>query len=148
MARGRGQPPYQPTQADRETVKSMAASGFTHEDIARCLGTKGIDEKTMRKHFRQELDTSMTKANAAVANKVYNLAMAGNVAAMFFWLKCRARWQEVVRYEHSGPNAGPMQLDVVHGETDPKQIFLRRMDELAARTHPPAGGRADDEPAD
>lgn len=137
MAR-RGQPAYQPTQSDRETVKSMAASGFTHEAIARCLGTKGIDDKTMRKHFRQELDTSMTKANAAVANKVYNLAMAGNVAAMFFWLKCRARWQEVVRYEHSGPNAGPVQVDILHGETDPKVLLESRIAELRARSHSPA----------
>ena len=108
-----GRPKYVPTQSDRETVKSMAASGFAHEEIARCLGTHGIDDKTLRKHFRQELDTSMTKANAAVANKVYQLAMSGNPAAMFFWLKCRARWQEVVRYEHTGPNAGPVQVDII-----------------------------------
>ena len=65
----RGQPKYQPTEADRNTVKSMTATGFTHEQIATCLGTKGIDPKTMRKHFSVELATAANKANAAVANK-------------------------------------------------------------------------------
>ena|ERR1035437_7446624 len=101
----RGQPKYQPTEADRNTVKSMAATGFTHEQIATCLGAKGIDPKTMRKHFTVELATAANKANAAVANKAYQMAVTGNPpAATFFWLKCRARWKETTRVEHTGPD--------------------------------------------
>src|SRR5580658_396792 len=65
----RGNPKYEPTEADRNTVKSMAATGFTHEEIASCLGTAGIDPKTMRKHFRVELATAANKANAAGGEK-------------------------------------------------------------------------------
>ena len=86
---------YRPTEADRNTVRSMAATGFTEEQIARCLGTNGLDPKTVRKHFRQELNTAHDKANAAVANKCYQMAIAGDPpAATFFWLKTRARWKE------------------------------------------------------
>jgi len=73
----------------------MAATGFTQEEIATCLGTKGIDPKTMRKHFAVDLDTAANKANAAVANKAYQMAVTGNPpAATFFWLKTRCGWRE------------------------------------------------------
>ena len=97
----RGRPKFVPTEADRNTVRSMAATGFTHEIIATCLGANGVDEKTLRKHFRRELDTAADKANAAVANKAYQMAIAGDPpAATFFWLKCRARWRETSTHEH------------------------------------------------
>jgi hypothetical protein len=91
----------------------MAATGFTHVAIANCLGTNGIDEKTMRKHFRRELDTAADKANAAVANKAYQMAIAGDPpAATFFFLKCRAGWKEKQGIEHSGPDGGSVHLRV------------------------------------
>jgi hypothetical protein len=44
------------------------------------------------------------KANAAVANKAYQMAVAGSPpAATFFWLKCRNGWKETSRIEHTGP---------------------------------------------
>jgi hypothetical protein len=102
---------YIPTPADRETVMSMAACGCAHERIAKCIGVNGIDDKTLRKHFRRELDTAMAKANATVANKAYQMAIAGNPsAATFFWLKCRANWKETQAFEHSGPGGGAISL--------------------------------------
>jgi hypothetical protein len=87
----------------------MAATGFTHTAIANCLGTNGIDEKTLRRHFRRELDTAADKTNAAVANKAYQMAISGDPpAATFFWLKCRARWRETSTYEHTGPDGKPI----------------------------------------
>ena len=61
----RGRPKYEPTEADRNTVRSMAATGFTHVAIAKCLGIRGIDEKTLRRHFRRELDTAADKATCS-----------------------------------------------------------------------------------
>ncbi len=72
-----GRKQYEPTEADRNTVRSMAATGFTHDQIASCLGTTGIDPKTLRKHFKGELATSRTKAHAAVANRLYQIAVTG-----------------------------------------------------------------------
>jgi len=68
-----------------------------------CLGSVGIDPKTMRKHFAVEIETAANKANAAVANRAYQMAVAGNPpAATFFWLKCHG-WKETSRVEHTGP---------------------------------------------
>ena len=99
MAGGRRK--YEPTDKDLRVVETMAACGMPQESIARVLG---IDAKTLRKHFRVALDTSADKANAAVANRAYQMAVAGNPpSATYFWLKCHG-WKETSRVEHSGPD--------------------------------------------
>lgn len=92
-------PAYKPSEKDRAMVQTMASVGVQQDEIARCLG---IAPKTLRRHFRQELDTATSLANAAVAQRLFTSAKAGNVAAMIFWLKCRAGWKPVSRHELSG----------------------------------------------
>ena len=45
---------YEPTADQRALVESAAAFGLTQADIANQLG---IQEKTLRKHFREELNS-------------------------------------------------------------------------------------------
>ena len=97
---------YKPTEADRNTVKTMVACGIRHEDIARCLGHTGIDDKTLRKHFRDELDTASVRANSVIASRLYAAAERGEPWAVCFWLKTRARWQERSAREPSGAEEG------------------------------------------
>ncbi len=106
-----GRPEYEPTEADRNTVRAMAACGMTQESIARCIGTDGIDPKTLRVHFRNELDTAMDKANARVGQVAFQKATEGEAWAVCFWLKTRAGWQEKQVIEHTGPDGKPL-LDV------------------------------------
>ena len=69
-------------------------------DIAAVLG---VDPKTLRKHYREELDFGETKANAQVAGFLFNSARNGNVTAQIFWLKTRAQWKEApAELRHSG----------------------------------------------
>jgi hypothetical protein len=85
---------YEPTPDQRRTVKTMAGFGVPHVDIATYLG---IDAKTLRKHFREELDRGTTEANAKVAQSLFTMATQGkNVAAAIFWMKARAGWREKV----------------------------------------------------
>jgi hypothetical protein len=78
----------------------MAAYGIPEIDIAAVLA---VDPKTLRKHYREELDLGETKANAQVAGFLFNAARNGNVTAQIFWLKTRARWRETpVELRHSG----------------------------------------------
>jgi hypothetical protein len=65
----------------------MAATGVPQAEIRRCLGVGGIAEKTLRKHFREELDTARTRADAAVKASVYQRAIAGEGWACSLWLK-------------------------------------------------------------
>jgi hypothetical protein len=91
---------HTPDPALRRQVEAMAAYGIPEINIARVVG---IDPKTLRKHYRDELDLGETKANAQVAGFLFNAAKNGNVTAQIFWLKTRARWKEVpVEHTHSG----------------------------------------------
>jgi len=80
----------------------MASYGIPQPDIARVIG---CDPKTLRKHYRDELDTGETKANAMVAQNLFRKATGDgreSVTAAIFWLKTRARWSEKIEHEHSG----------------------------------------------
>lgn len=96
-----GRPTYKPTDADKNTVSVMVAAGIPQENIARCIGEKGIDLKTLRKHFRQELDTSADKANAAVAQSLFQQAKSGNTSAAIWWTKSKMGWKETVKTENT-----------------------------------------------
>jgi hypothetical protein len=95
-----GRRTHRPDPSQRRQVEAMAAYGIPADDISRVVG---VDAKTLRKHYREELDLGETKANAQVAGFLFNAAKNGNVTAQIFWLKTRARWREVpVELKHSG----------------------------------------------
>lgn len=83
---------HEPTEEQRKTVEAFAGYGIPEVDIANVLG---IDPKTLRKHYRKELDTAFVHANARVAQSLFKQATEErNVAAAIFWLKVRAGWNE------------------------------------------------------
>ena len=88
-----GRKTFEPTTAQRLLVKSLAALGGKHEDIAPQVGLRSA--KTLRKCFRTELDRGAAEANAQVARTLFRMATSGNVpGATMFWLKCQAGWRE------------------------------------------------------
>src|SRR6202048_5475850 len=95
-----GRPTHQPDPAQRRQVEAMAAYGIPADDISRVVG---VDPKTLRKYYRDELDLGETKANAQVAGFLFSAAKSGNVTAQIFWLKTRAKWRETpLELQHSG----------------------------------------------
>lgn len=86
-----GRKPHEPTKATRELVQMHAMVGTDQDQIAAILE---IDPKTLRKHYRAELDNSMAKANATIGGALFNKAKSGDTTAMIFWMKTRARWSE------------------------------------------------------
>jgi hypothetical protein len=96
----RGKPLYQPTEADRTTVLVMTAAGIKQEDIAACIGTKGIDPKTLRKHSAHELSIGVAKVNALCAQMIVKAMQNGEAWAPCFWAKTRMGWRERSTHEH------------------------------------------------
>ena len=95
-----GRRAHQPDPSQRKQVEALAAYGIPEANIAKVIG---IDPKTLRKCYREELDLGETKANAQVAGFLFSNARNGNVTAQIFWLKTRARWREVpTELRHSG----------------------------------------------
>jgi hypothetical protein len=104
----KGAPTFKPTDDERKLVEQMTACGIPQE--SQCLVIRdGIDDKTLRKHFRRELDTAATKANVKVAGTLFNKAMGGDTTAMIWWSKTRMGWKEKSEIEHSGELAWTIQ---------------------------------------
>ena len=83
-------PKHSPTQEDRTLVKHLAAVGAPQDQIARKVGFRS--PKTLRKHYREELDLGSMEANASVAGALYKKAMGGDTFAQKIWLENRAGW--------------------------------------------------------
>ena len=94
----RGKPEHVPTKATRDTVSMHALVGTPQETIA---GVLGIDAKTLRKYYRDELDHALAKANATIGGHLFNKAKSGDTTAMMFWLKTRAGFSEKSQLDHT-----------------------------------------------
>tara|TARA_R100001377_G_scaffold896_3_gene769 strand:- start:1299 stop:1724 length:426 start_codon:yes stop_codon:yes gene_type:complete len=94
-------PSFKPTESERELVGQMSAVGIPQDSI--CLVVRdGIDPKTLRKHFRHELDTASVMANSKVAGTLYSKALAGDTTAAIWWTKTRMGWKETSVQESTG----------------------------------------------
>ena len=86
-------PRFKATTANRQMAKTLAAYGVPHDQIARQIGLRS--PKTLRRHFRRELDVGAAEANARVAQTAYQMATSGKHPGMTaFWLKVRAGWND------------------------------------------------------
>jgi hypothetical protein len=97
-----GRKPHTPDPVQRRHVEAMAGYGVPERDIA---GIVGIDAKTLRRHYRDELKHGHTKANAKVAESLFRKATGEgpqSVTAAIFWMKTRAGWKETSVQELTG----------------------------------------------
>lgn len=99
-----GRRSHQPDPASRRQVEAMAGFGVPEAHIATVID---IDPKTLRKHYRDELDKAHIKATAKVAENLFRKATGDGsqaVTAAIFWMKTRAGWKETavneVRLSH------------------------------------------------
>ena len=95
-----GRPGHKPDPMLRRQVEAMAGYGVTEAQIA---GLIGVDAKTLRKHYRDELDHGHVKANVKVAENLFRKATGEGreaVTAAIFWMKARAQWREVSLHQH------------------------------------------------
>ena len=101
---------HEPTKATRDTVALHALVGTPQEVIADVLG---IDPKTLRKHYREELDQALAKANATIGGTLFNKAKSGDTSAMIFWLKTRAGFRETQNIDHTSGDGSMSPVDKV-----------------------------------
>lgn len=99
MPRKITKPAHKPTDEQRLRVEQGAAIGIPQEDMSTLLG---IDAKTLRKHYRSELDNGATKANMVVGGALFNKAKGGDTSALIFWAKTRMGWKETNVQENTG----------------------------------------------
>ena len=108
-----GRRAHQPDANSRRQVEAMAGYGIPEADIGCVLE---IDPKTLRRHYRKELDKGHIKASAKVAENLYRKATTDgsqSVTAAIFWLKTRAGWRETSQHEITGRDGGPVEITEV-----------------------------------
>ncbi|MEP9390625.1 hypothetical protein [Mesorhizobium sp. KR9-304] len=123
-------PVHTPDPALRRQVEAMAGYGIPELGIAKVIG---IDPKTLRKHYRSELDLGHVKANSAVAQSLFKKATGDgpqSVTAAIFWAKTRMGWKETIVNEHGGVENNPVRISVV------RRIIVSPPDRPAPRTIP------------
>jgi hypothetical protein len=77
----KGRSPYRPTEDDREIVHSMVIVGFDQPTICARLGIAG---KTLRKHFREDLDNAYTMLVVSVRLQIIRKADEGDTQALIY----------------------------------------------------------------
>jgi len=95
-----GRPPHKPTDQSRNMVLEAVGMGMEQTMISKLLD---IAPKTLRKFYRDELDTGVARANMTVAKSLYGRAISGkDTIASIFWLKARDGWQDTNKTVHEG----------------------------------------------
>lgn len=72
---------YKPTANDRAKVRTMATVGFDQPTICTRLG---ITDKTLRQHFRHELDTAHLQLIQNTRVQIINTAKKGDTQAQIY----------------------------------------------------------------
>ncbi len=105
MSLPRGRPPHVPTKETQDLVESLSGFGIPQDEIAKLVG---IDPKTLRLHYAEQIELGAIKATAKVAQNLFNMATKPNregLQAAIFWLRVRAHWSE---YTPRPPVAEPL----------------------------------------
>ena len=98
-------PLHQPTEKTRAEIIALRSYGVPIKEVAAYIG---IDDKTLYKYYRDELENSAIKANANVGKFLYQAASGQALAtalatgathsdcvrAAMFWAKTRMGWKE------------------------------------------------------
>ncbi len=106
---------FVPTSEHRAQIEALAAYGIPQTAMCSLIVNprtgRPISESTLRKHFRDELESGLWKAVASVASCLYEMTTSPGpyqAAACQFFLKTRARWRETDRMEVTGVDGAPI----------------------------------------
>src|SRR5205085_11574359 len=94
MPRVKGQFSYKPTKADIQTVKNLCLVGRPLSIIARCCGTNGIDQDTLKRHYSDIIDNYADSMIGRVADSLMRKAIKLDTTRQIFIMKCRGRRRE------------------------------------------------------
>jgi|SRR5579871_1781015 len=126
---------FVPTEDHRQLVHTLVAMGIREDSIARCIRNpqtgRPIDAKTLRKHFREEIDTAEVQMLGAVGKSLFRLATGSGraaVTACMFILRTRGGWREPPRaIEHSGPAGAPIESTSLNMSPSEFEEIARRV---------------------
>jgi len=112
---------FSPTEEQRHLVKVLSSYGIRQTDIGTEVGLRS--PKTLRKHFRDELEHGRIGANIKVGKTLYAMATSGKHPSVTIYWDRRARWKSKPAGE-TGPAATP-DFVVARDKEGGMKIFLK-----------------------
>lgn len=125
-----GRPSFKPTPEQRSSVQLMAGHGWEQDKIAKLLK---IQAKTLRKHFREELDNGAVNVEAALVAAQFKRATSSDSPATAqkateFILHTRFGYRKTDSVELTGADGGPIETMEITDEMRAKALanFIAR----------------------
>ena len=116
-------PEHEPTDKTRGEVLALRTYGIPIKDVAAYLG---IDDKTLYKHYKEELIKGKAQAHSKVGKFLYEAATGEAmrksgatprdcITAAIFWAKTQMGFSEVQKLEHTSPDGSmsPTRIEIV-----------------------------------
>lgn len=145
-----------PTELQRKQVRNFAAYGMSHENICRLVFDPPIQPKTLRKHFRRELDLGVELANVQVVESLHLQAVGAPAvydeqgrliraeqprvpSAGIWWTKARLGWKESSRHELTGKDGAPL-IDLTKLTDAELDLYEKLVRKGSAQPGPNPGG--------
>ena len=118
--------PHKPTDKIRAEITALKSYGIPVKEIAAYIG---IDDKTMSKYYRKELDDAAIRASAMVGKFLFEAASGAALKkgatysdclrGSMFWAKTRMGWRENDR-EELPADAADRVIEIIRS-TKPKE---------------------------
>ena len=117
-----GRPWHRVTADSRRMVREAVGLGLQQNNVARLLG---ISPKTLRRHYRYEIDTGVDQVNFDVARALYTRAASGkDTIASIFMLKARAGWKDTASQDAALPQKIEVTFALPESVTEDKKEMI------------------------
>ena len=117
-----GRPWHRVTADSRRMVREAVGLGLQQNNVARLLG---ISPKTLRRHYRYEIDTGVDQVNLDVARALYTRAASGkDTIASIFMLKARAGWKDTASQDAALPQKIEVTFALPESVTEEKKEMI------------------------
>ena len=115
-----GRPPFEITEKVIAQIEQLAGYGLTVVQIAAVIGCSEttMHAKMLRADVSEAFTRGRARAEAMIGKSLFEKAKAGEGWAVQWWEKTRAGRSEKQVLEHSGPEGGPMKVEVSDATAD------------------------------
>lgn len=121
------------TEIDISKVEEYAAQGLTQVEICLCLG---ISERTLRNHKQVDsvladaIKRGRAKATSEIANRLYQMAIGGDLGAIIWWEKTRCGRTDKVAHEVTGKDGGPVEITAIAQAQAAQRLATWRQEQI------------------
>lgn len=119
---------------DLDRVAELAGRGLSQAEICLVLGiseTTLYNRKRESEVFAGAIKRGRAVAADAIANKLYDMAVAGDLGAIVWWEKTRCGRTDKVAHEVTGKDGGPVEITATARAEAAEQLAAWRRDQIS-----------------